>query len=123
MVLAIISNIQLASRHPAVKGEDLTKIAIDWTKQLQNLFEPESTTYQVLELGWNPDEDRPLETERGSETGEDFKNNLGCRCTGYKTAEVISGDEDIPPEVLASGVAMFERVKKLFEAEDFEVID
>ena len=42
---------------------------------------------------------------------------------GYKTEEVINGDEDIPPEVLARGAAMFERVKKLFEAEDFEVID
>jgi hypothetical protein len=40
--------------------------------------------------------------------------NSGNRC--------ISGDEDIPPEVLASGAAMFKRVKELFEAEGFEVI-
>lgn len=121
--LALITHIQLASRHPAVKGDKLiTKIAIDCAKQLQNLFNPESATYQMLELGWNPDEDRHLPAEPCSEPGEDFKNNLGCRCTGYKTAEVINGDEDIPPEVLASGAAMFKRVKELFEAEGFEVI-
>ena len=100
--LALITHIQLASRHPAVKGDKLiTKIAIDCAKQLQNLFNPESATYQMLELGWNPHEDRLLSAEPRSEPGEDFKNNLGCRCTGYKTAEVINDDEDIPPEVLA----------------------
>jgi len=50
---ALITHIQLASRHPAVNGDKLiTKIAIDCAKQLQNLFNPESATYQMLELGW-----------------------------------------------------------------------
>ena len=57
--LAIITHIHLASRHRAVGG-DLTEIAIDCAKQLQSLFNPNSVTYEVLELGWNPEEDIPL---------------------------------------------------------------
>jgi hypothetical protein len=53
--LAIISHIQLALRHPGTEDPaEFTQIAIDVAKQLQSLFNPESTTYQVLELGWNP---------------------------------------------------------------------
>lgn len=129
-VLAIITHIQLASRHPAVGGE-LTKIAIDCAKQLQSLFNPESATYQVLELGWNPEEDIPLAQEPKVEPFEgfceqpceNFVQNLGCRCTGYQIAEVADGEKELPPEVLASGAAIFEKVKKLFEAEGFEIID
>ena len=51
--LALITHIQLASRHPAVKGDKLiTKIAHDCAKQLQNLLNPESASYQKLEVGW-----------------------------------------------------------------------
>ncbi|MEG4944004.1 hypothetical protein [Microcoleus sp. F4-D5] len=53
--IAIISHIQLATRHPSVGGDTFTKIAIDTAKQLQNLFNPDSETYKVLELGWNAD--------------------------------------------------------------------
>lgn len=129
-VLAIITHIQLASRHPKVGG-DLTKIAIDCAKQLQGLFNSNSVTYQVLELGWNPEEDIPFAQEPEIEPFEgfckkpceNFIRNLGCRCTGYQVAEVIDGKKDLPPEVLASGAAIFEKVKKLFEAEGFEVIN
>ena len=86
----LITHVQLASRHPAVQDDQLTKMAKDCANQLQSLFNPESATYQVLEVGWNPDEDRPLEVEPCSKPGEDFKSNLGCRCTGYKTAEVTA---------------------------------
>ena len=128
--LAIITHIQLASRHPAV-GDEFTKIAINCAKQLQNLFNPESATYQVLELGWNPEEDIPFARKPEvkpfegfcKEPCENFTRNLGCRCTGYQIAEVIDGEKDLPPEVLASGAAIFEKVKKLFEAEGFEVIN
>jgi hypothetical protein len=58
--IAIISHIQLATRHPEVKKDnDFTKIAIGIARQLQELFNPESATYQILKLGWNPEEDRP----------------------------------------------------------------
>lgn len=128
--LAIITHIQLASRHPEARG-DLTKIAIDCAKELQNLFNPKSVTYQVLELGWNPEEDIPLPQEPKVEPFEgfceqpceNFVKNLGCRCTGYRVAEVADGESELPPEVLASGAAIFEKVKKLFEAEGFEVIN
>jgi len=128
--LAIITHIQLASRHPAV-GDELTKIAINCAKELQSLFNPSSVTYQVLELGWNPEEDIPFAQEPEVEPFkgfcdkpcENFTRNLGCRCTGYQIAEVADGENDLPPEVLASGAAIFEKVKKLFEAEGFEVIN
>ncbi|MEG4497570.1 hypothetical protein QUB05_05635 [Microcoleus sp. F10-C6] len=127
--IAIISHIQLATRHPGTVDDDFTKIAINTARQLQNLFNPDSETYKVLELGWNPEAD--ILVPEGTEEEpwqqcekfcERFLQNLGCRCTGYKVAEIVSG-EDIPPEVLASGAAMFEKVKKLFEAEGFEVFD
>ena len=49
--VAIISHIQLATRHPAVGNDIFTKIAIDVAKQLQELFNPDSATYEVLERG------------------------------------------------------------------------
>jgi hypothetical protein len=55
--VAIISHIQLAIRHPAVADTEFAKIAIDVAKQLQNLFNKDSETYKVLELGWNPEAD------------------------------------------------------------------
>jgi len=59
--IALISHVQLATRHPSVAGKHgLTKIAIDAARQLQGLFNTESATYKVLELGWNPEEDLPL---------------------------------------------------------------
>ena len=130
--IAIISHIQLAIRHPSVAGKDgLTQIAIDVARQLQDLFNPESTTYKVLELGWKPEENIPFAQEpkiepfKGfcEEPCENFTRNLGCRCTGYQIAELADGEKDLPPEVLATGAAIFEKVKKLFEAEGFEVID
>jgi len=130
--IAIISHIQLAIRHPSVAGKDgLTQIAIDVARQLQDLFNPESTTYKVLELGWKPEEDIPFAKEPEvkpfegfcEEPCENFTQNLGCRCTGYQIAEVADGENDLPPEVLASSAAIFEKVKKLFEAEGFEVIN
>jgi len=59
--IAIISHIQLATRHPSLADNaGLTKMAIEVALQLQALFSPESATYKVLELGWNSEEDRPL---------------------------------------------------------------
>ena len=55
--LAIISHIQLAIRHPGIADSEFAQIAIDVAKQLQNLFNEDSETYKVLELGWNPEAD------------------------------------------------------------------
>ncbi|MEG4032198.1 hypothetical protein, partial [Microcoleus sp. Pol8_C1] len=55
--IAIISHIQLATRHPGIVDDAFTKIAIDTARQLQNLFSETSETYKVLELGWNPEAD------------------------------------------------------------------
>ncbi|MEG4121908.1 hypothetical protein QUA43_31165, partial [Microcoleus sp. N9_B4] len=49
--IAIISHIQLATRHPRIGDDIFTKIAIDTARQLQNLFNSDSETYKVLELG------------------------------------------------------------------------
>ncbi|MEG5186091.1 MULTISPECIES: hypothetical protein [unclassified Microcoleus] len=119
--IAIISHIQLATRHPSVGGDTFTKIAIETAHQLQQLFNPESETYKVLELGWNPTEDI-LPAEFCDEPCEKFLLNLGCRCTGYKRAEVIAGDdESLSPEILARAAAMMQQVTRAFEAEGFEL--
>ncbi|WP_293126875.1 hypothetical protein [Microcoleus sp. bin38.metabat.b11b12b14.051] len=56
--IAIISQIQLATRHLSVSdNEGPTKMAINVARQLQDLFNKESATYKVLELGWNPGDD------------------------------------------------------------------
>lgn len=89
--IAIISHIQLAIRHPAIGDDAFTKIAIDTARQLQNLLNPESETYRILELGWNPEADLLLPSEElCDEPCEKFIANVGCRCTGYKVAEVIA---------------------------------
>ncbi|MEG4964469.1 MULTISPECIES: hypothetical protein [unclassified Microcoleus] len=126
--IAIISHIQLATRHPAIADDTFTKIAIDTARQLQNLFSETSETYKVLELGWNPSADIlvPEGTEEEpwqqcEEFCERFLQNLGCRCTGYKRAEVVAGDEDIDPKTLAAGAAMMYQLQRKFEREGFEL--
>ncbi|MEG4855666.1 hypothetical protein QUB10_32935 [Microcoleus sp. B5-D4] len=126
--IAIISHIQLATRHPSVGGDTFTKIAIETARQLQNLFNPESETYKVLELGWNPDADILMSDgteeepwQQCEEFCERFLQNLGCRCTGYKRAEVVAGDEDIDPKTLAAGAAMMYALQRQLESEGFEL--
>lgn len=127
--MAIISHIQLAIRHPGTAGSEFAKIAIDVAKQLQNLFNPESETFKVLELGWNPEADiltpsGELDNEFCAEPCDKFLQNLGCRCTGYQVGELIAaGDEDIPPQVLAAGAAMFQQLARNFKSEGFELLD
>ncbi|MEG3907325.1 hypothetical protein QT979_08550 [Microcoleus sp. w2-18bC1] len=126
--IAIISHIQLATRHPSIGQDTFTKIAIDTARQLQNLFNPDSETYKVLELGWNPDADIlvPEGTEEEpwqqcEKPCEKFLQNLGCRCTGYKRAEVVAGDEYIDPKTLAAGAAMMYQLRRNLEREGFEL--
>jgi hypothetical protein len=126
--LAIISHIQLAIRHPAVADSEFAKIAIDVAKQLQNLFNQDSETYKVLELGWNPEADiltpsGELKDKFCDEPCDKFFQNLGCRCTGYKVAELVVGDEEIPLQTLAAGAAMMHQLKQSLESEGFEVLD
>jgi hypothetical protein len=126
--LAIISHIQLAIRHPGIADREFAKIAIDVAKQLQNLFNKNSETYKVLELGWNPESDiltpsGELSDEFCAEPCEKFLKNLGCRCTGYKVGELIAGDKDIPPQTLAAGAAMFQQLARNFKREGFEILD
>jgi|AGSF01.1.fsa_nt_gi hypothetical protein len=124
VAIAIISHIQLAIRHPTIEEDILTRIAIDTARQLQNLFNPESATYRVLELGWNSEADLlvPLE-ELCDEPCEKFLANLGCRCTGYKVAEVIADDNDeISPEILVAGAAMMQQFAQNLRSEGFEVV-
>lgn len=125
--IAIISHIQLATRHPGISDEIFTKIAIEAGRQLQNLFNPDSEIYKVLEVGWNPDTDFsvPDGTEEPwqecDEPCEKFLQNLGCRCTGYKRAEVVAGDEYIDPKTLAAGAAMMYQLQRQLESEGFEL--
>lgn len=168
--LAIISHIQLATRHPGIAHSEFTQIAIDVAKQLQELFGEDSETYKVLELGWNPEADilapsGELENEFSSESARErdpqllkaiknyfakegidldedllapseeqpidkvcdepcdkYLQNLGCRCTGYKIAEVVSGD-DISPQTLATGAAIMHQLEQSIESEGFEFLD
>ncbi|MEG4335428.1 hypothetical protein QUB40_26345 [Microcoleus sp. AT9_A2] len=126
--IAIISHIQLATRHPGLTDDGVTKIAIETARQLQNLFSETSETYKVLELGWNPEADIlvPEGTEEEpwqqcEEFCDRFLQNLGCRCTGYKRAEVMAGDEDIDPKTLAAGAAMMYQLQRNLEKEGFEL--
>jgi hypothetical protein len=124
--LAIISHIQLAIRYPGIADYELAKIAIDVAKQLQNLFNKDSETYKVLELGWNPEADiiapsGELDDKFCDELCDNFLRNLGCRCTGYKVAEVVSGDDEIPPEIWAAGVAIMQQFASNLESEGFQL--
>jgi len=107
--LAIISHIQLAIRHPEIADSEFAQIAIDVAKQLQNLFNSNSETYKVLELGWNPEADiltpsGELDDKVCDEPCDKFLQNLGCRCTGYKADELIfASNQQIPPETLTAG--------------------
>jgi hypothetical protein len=126
--LAIISHIQLAIRHPGIADSEFAKIAIDVAKQLQNLFNKNSETYKVLELGWNPEADiltpsGELDDKFCAEPCEKFLQNLGCHCTGYKVGELIAGDKDISPQTLAAGAAMFQQLARNFKNEGFEILD
>jgi hypothetical protein len=139
--------------HPGIADSEFAQIAIDVAKQLQNLFNKDSETYKVLERGWNPEEDRSVNELRErdpqlleaiknyfaregidldadpdadpdcTEPCEDFMNNLGCRCTGYKVAELVAGDERIPPQTLAAGAAMVHQVAQSIKSEGFELLD
>lgn len=61
-VFAIVTHVQLASRHPNATSE-ITEIAISASRQLQEAFNPESCLHQVLEMGWNPEHDRTIAEE------------------------------------------------------------
>jgi hypothetical protein len=116
--LAIISHIQLAIRHPQIADSEFAQIAKDVAKQLQNLFNKDSETLKMLERGWNPEADSILTpsgelNDECEEPCEKFLQNLGCRCTGYKVAEVVAGN-DISPQALAAGAALFHQLKGNF---------
>jgi hypothetical protein len=127
--LAIISHIQLATRHPGIAGSKLTEIAIDVAKQLQSLFNRDSETYKVLELGWNPAADiitpsGELNDKPCDEPCDKFLQNLGCRCTGYRFGEIVTaGDGEISPQTLAAGAAMMHQLAQSFKSGSFEFLD
>ena len=62
-VFAMITHIQLASRHPNATSE-FTEIAISAAVQLQEIFKNYPVTYKILEMGWNREHDRPIRHER-----------------------------------------------------------
>jgi hypothetical protein len=62
-VFAIITHIQLASRHPNATSE-FTEIAISAAVQLQEIFKNYPVTYKILEMGWNREHDRPIRHEQ-----------------------------------------------------------
>jgi hypothetical protein len=127
--LAIVSHIQLATRHPATERTEFTKIAIDVAKQLQSLFNKDSETYKVLELGWNPEADiltpsGELEDEFCGDPCDKFLQNLGCRCTNYQMGELVAADDgEISPETLAAGAAMMQHLTRNFKSGSFEFLD
>jgi len=126
--LAIVSHIQLAIRHPGIADSEFAKIAIDGAKQLQNLFNQDSETYKVLELGWNPEADiltpsGDLDDEFCDEPCDKFLQNVGCQCTDHKVAEVVSGDENLDPAILATGATMMHQIARKLKSEGFELLD
>ena len=62
-IFAMITQIQLASRHPNATSE-FTEIAISAAVQLQEIFKKYPVSYQILEMGWNREHDRPIKHER-----------------------------------------------------------
>lgn len=52
-IVTIISQIQLALRHPGNNGQS-AEDAKEICRQLQTAFEPDSAIAQVIEIGWNP---------------------------------------------------------------------
>ena len=62
-VFAMITHIQLASRHPNATSE-FTEIAISAAVQLQEIFKNYPVTYEILKMGWNPEYDRPIKHEQ-----------------------------------------------------------
>jgi hypothetical protein len=100
-------------------------------------------------LGWNPEEDLPMDELREkdpqlleaiknhfaregidldsdsdcTEPCEDFMKNLGCKCTGYQVAELVAGDEQSPPQILAAGAAIMHQLAQSLESEGFELLD
>jgi hypothetical protein len=126
--LAIISHIQLAIRHPGIADSEFAQIEIDVAKQLQELFEEDSETYKVLELGWNPEADFLAPSEEPfngfcDQPCDEFLQNLGCRCTGNRVAKLVAGDQQIPPQTLAAGAAMMHQFAQSLESEGFELLD
>jgi len=100
--IVIITHIQLATRHPGLADKQgSTKLAIDVAIQLQALFNPESTVYKVLELGWNPDEDLPRYTPPADLSWAEFfglhdydadDDNAGADGDGYESFDNYIGE-------------------------------
>ncbi|MGB8688688.1 MAG: hypothetical protein WCD53_15325 [Microcoleus sp.] len=74
--IAIIGHIQLASHHPSLVNDRFTKIAINAARQLQELFNQESATCQVIELGWDANEDIPINSGDENLDEVDARNSL-----------------------------------------------
>jgi len=72
VILALISQVQLASRHPENTGPFRDQ-AVATARQLQQLFNPDSAIAKVLEMGWNPtfDEKSALASSPLSDEPED----------------------------------------------------
>lgn len=62
MAFAIITQIQLASRHPANVGW-CREQACSAARQLEDLFDPDSAIALALEMGWDETKDRPIKPE------------------------------------------------------------
>ncbi|WP_449420103.1 hypothetical protein [Phormidium nigroviride] len=127
VAIAIISQIQLASRHPENNGWMMTQ-AVEAARVLQTLFSPTSVTARVLELGWDVDEDvlidRKIDTaaEICEVPCEDFIENRGCRCTGFRVADVVSAEEFSPEQLAGLAAhhhAVMEIVRSALMDDDF----
>jgi len=79
-------------RHPGIAGNEFAKIAIDVAKQLQNLFNKDSETYKVLELGWLPEADFII-----------------------PSGELESASELMPPETLTARAATMQPFKNFLD--------
>lgn len=137
-IIAIIGNIQLASRHPEVGDSPVTRIAIDAARKLQSVFDPESAIYKVLELGWKPDEDLLVRLADGDDEDEDYidddEHNFSgtaqlCR-QDYPEDEEMSDEDAIAlygdnygPVVKETDPRLKEAIKKYFEREGIDLDD
>ncbi|MEB3338964.1 MAG: hypothetical protein VKJ46_15950 [Leptolyngbyaceae bacterium] len=54
VIFALITQIQLASRHPFNSNWYATQ-SQSLARELQTVFNPDSAIYQILEMGWNPE--------------------------------------------------------------------
>lgn len=79
---ALVANLQLACRHPE---NPLKEVAEEYGREIQSLFDSNSATYKVLNLGW--DSERDIELTFNQKDSEQAKTEIHNVFTLYELDE------------------------------------